>query len=740
MASLEECAERLFALSPEAIVVLDNNANIVFRNAAGVRLLGKQIERWEEPALQRVLAGEPVYFRASLPEGNNSRQFEVSAWPIPGSSGSIEGAAFRIRQHSSRWQQMFETLFENSQAAASLSALDGRLLAANRKMADMLGFDSPADVLRELADHFYLPGEREEALARLKKAGVLRDARGTMVRKDGRPVFVIGSLTLLTPLSPEEEPLILASIVDDSARIQAELAESQSEMRFAEFLHHLPGVAFIKDSDGRYVFCTESAIQGTGRPAAEILGKTDGELWPQSYSSQIHADDRKVLAEGKPIRVSENLPGPQGIRYWTVYKFPMPDANGDLTLVGGFATDDTERQKLEARLNQAEKMEAIGRLAGGIAHDFNNLLTVISGYGQMLLDGVNRSLPHERLGIYVKELLSASKRAGNLTDQLLSFARRKPVRLARVDLNEVVREVRNMLDHLIGEHIDLTLDLSPDPCFIDGDQGQIEQVLVNLVVNSRDAMPPSGGNIHIRTAISASGAGTKLKKGVVLEVADNGSGMEDEVKQHLFEPFFTSKPKGKGTGLGLSTVYGIVSQFGGEITLDSEPSRGTTFQICFPSPTLPPGAPQDRPAESEKPLKEKPGRGDELILVVEDDTTVREMVRSMLERFGYHVLTASSGQQALDVFGEKGGQIDLVLTDVIMPQMSGKDLVDALLILSPSLRFLYMTGYTDNELATQGFPDPSRLVLQKPFTADGLAKRVREVLDQARSDASSQRS
>jgi two-component system cell cycle sensor histidine kinase/response regulator CckA len=720
-----EEAERFFASSRDAIVVLDKQLRIVFQNAPATRILGLGIATWDDARLHHVFAGASFDLTSPV-EGPSGREFAISAWPIFASNGAIHWAALRINHPSAdRWQSLFEALFDRNQAGASLSTLDGRVIACNRKMADLLGFDFPADVLRQPGQSFFLPGKREEIVSRLKEARELHDVHATLLRADKTLAYVIGSLILVDSPTPEHDQLMLASVIDDSARLHAELAESQSEMRFAEFLHHLPGVAFIKDSQGKYVFCTESAVRGTGRRPEDILGRTDADLWPKSYSSKTREADIRVLREGKPVRVSQVLPGPEGMRHWTIYKFPIPDANGELTLVGGFAVDDTDRLKLEARLHEAEKMEAIGRLAGGVAHDFNNLLTVISGYAQMLGDGLQREVAREKLRTYVDEVLAASRRATSLTDQLLSFGRPKPARLSRVDLRELVEEVRSMLTRVIGEHIELSVEFGAGDCSIDADRGQIEQMLMNLVVNSRDAVPTVGGCITIRAHRNVNPAITRFSEAVVLEVADNGRGMDENTKLHLFEPFFTSKPKGKGTGLGLSTVYGIVRQCGGEIAFESEPGKGSTFHLFFPVSALP----AVESSRLEKPVQEKPRGGEETILVVEDDYTVRELVKSMLERYGYTVLSANSGLEALELFGERNEEIAMVLSDVIMPRMSGKDLITALLLMRPQLRFLYMTGYTETELATHGVADASKIVLQKPFTAEVLATRVREILD-----------
>jgi two-component system cell cycle sensor histidine kinase/response regulator CckA len=388
---------------------------------------------------------------------------------------------------------------------------------------------------------------------------------------------------------------------------------------------------------------------------------------------------------------------------------------------------DEERKRLldqhEHQLRQAQKMEALARLAGGVAHDFNNLLTIIGGYGQMAFDSLK---PEDPVRGDLEAVLEASNRAGALTRRLLTFSRRQIVKPKVLDLNREIARISRMLRRAIGEDIDLVTSLKADPARIAIDPAQLEQVLLNIAGNARDAMP-KGGKLTIRTASLKAGDAASAAEGitpgprVMLAISDTGSGMSEDTLNHLFEPFYTTKGKGKGTGLGLSEVYGIVKQAGGEITVDSEVGRGTTVRI-----SLPPAIDQGKDEEARS---ERQSAGAETILLVEDEAGVRRLASEMLARQGYGVIEAASGAEALRIWQERAAAINMVLTDVIMPEMSGSELARELNRLCPALRIAYMSGYTDDILAQHGILETKTPFLHKPFTLDSLARTVRSVLD-----------
>ena len=385
----------------------------------------------------------------------------------------------------------------------------------------------------------------------------------------------------------------------------------------------------------------------------------------------------------------------------------------------------THQRRLEEQLVQSQKMEGIGRLAGGVAHDFNNLLTAILGYAELM----EPQLEDEGLRSELREIRLAGERAAALTRQLLAFSRRQVMQPRTLDLNTVVSDVEKMLARLIGEDVTLVTRLDPALGSVEADPGQLEQVLMNLSVNARDAMP-EGGTLTFETANAVLDAdfvavhpGALPGAYVVLTVTDSGTGMTDEVRGHAFEPFFTTKEKGKGTGLGLATAYGIVKQSGGYITVDSEAGRGTTFRIYLPRVEGTAAVTERTTISSLLPV------GTETILLVEDEAGVRRLSLTVLETQGYVVLEAPSGDVALQVARSETGPIHLVVTDVVMPGMNGRELWDRLKVLRPDSRVLFMSGYTDDAIARHGVLEPGIAFLQKPFTPFSLAQKVREVLD-----------
>ena len=401
--------------------------------------------------------------------------------------------------------------------------------------------------------------------------------------------------------------------------------------------------------------------------------------------------------------------------------------DGHLVRVWGTQRDVSDQRNLEEQFRQAQKMEAVGQLAGGIAHDFNNLLTAILGNTQLLL----RDLPPgDAMRGDVEEIRKASERAASLTRQLLAYSRRQMLQPEVLDLNVVVAEMDKMLRRLIGEHIALVTVLSPDLGRVRADPNQIEQVLVNLAVNARDAMANVGGgkltietaNVDLDEAFAQAHLGSVPGPFSMIAVSDTGSGMDATVRAHLFEPFFTTKEVGKGTGLGLATVYGIVKQSDGYISVHSEPGRGSSFKIYLPRIATPAG-----PAPA--PPKSGPGRGTETILVVEDEPAVLALSRRALEAQGYVVLAASDPSAAMRLFELHGGTIHLLLTDVVMPGLSGRDLADRLTARRPGMRVLYMSGYPGDAVVQHGELPSGSAFLQKPFSPDALARKVRDVLD-----------
>jgi PAS domain S-box-containing protein len=399
-------------------------------------------------------------------------------------------------------------------------------------------------------------------------------------------------------------------------------------------------------------------------------------------------------------------------------------ADGHWVRTWGITSDVTERLHLEEQLRNAQQLEAIGRLAGGVAHDFNNILSIIMGHGELLLaTGVD-----ERSRIGLEQMRRAAERAASLTQQLLAFSRKQVLQPKVLDLNDTVADVQKMLSRVIGEDIELIARLHPSLMAVKADPGQVEQVLMNLAVNARDAMP-HGGKLAMETSNleipedEARDLDLAAGRYVMLRVTDTGNGMDAVTLAHIFEPFFTTKPMGKGTGLGLSTVYGIVKQSGGGIQVESVPGSGTAFRIYLPATE------GSRIKQGDRMMQTQVAGGSETILIAEDEPDLRELARIFLESYGYKVLEAGSAEQAIRTAEEFGARIHLLLTDVIMPGMSGRQLAEKILQKDPKTKILYMTGYTDDMVVQHKVLEPGVQLLQKPFTRTELAVKVRSTLD-----------
>ena len=459
----------------------------------------------------------------------------------------------------------------------------------------------------------------------------------------------------------------------------------------------------------------------------------DAEVSYEIFLRAVHPDDRERVNNSVQIALRPGGNGRFAAEYRTIgiddgverslsaSGQVFFDPQGRAVRLVGVTLDITERKRLEDQFRQAQKLESIGRLAGGVAHDFNNLLTVISGYGQMVLDGLGI---HHPLREPMQEVAKAATRASDLTRQLLTFSRRQAGEPRNIDLNDLVGDIEKMLRRLIGEDIDLVLVLRPEAGLLRADGGQIEQVIMNLVVNARDAMP-NGGKLVTETSrfnVDERFAQTHLSirtgAHVMLAVSDTGTGMSDEVKAHVFEPFFTTKDPGKGTGLGLSTVYGIVKQNDGAIWIYSEPGRGSVFKMLFPAVDGTPEAVREAPGEVVR-------SGQGTILLAEDEPDVRDLVHQILARRGYTVLQASNGREALELARRHPGKLDLLLADVVMPEMGGAELAETFAADYPGVPVLLMSGYTDR-LFVQGESPAS--YIQKPFTSAILLTRVQGLL------------
>jgi two-component system cell cycle sensor histidine kinase/response regulator CckA len=529
----------------------------------------------------------------------------------------------------------------------------------------------------------------------------------------------------------------VTAVPDRGSLERAEDVIRSADERYRTLVERLPLIIYVDLLDDH------ATNLYTSPQSEQILGYTPDD-WlaePDLFTRILHPEDRdRVLSEldeirrtGEDLITEYRLIARDGRVVWvrdggTV----IPDEQGRPVYLQGYLMDITRqkeaeehRARLEEQLRQSAKMEAVGRLAGGIAHDFNNLLTAIQGYSELAL---SRFSADDRQRQDIEEIRRAADRAASLTRQLLAFGRRQMLQPKVLDLNHVVADMESMLQRLIGEDIELATELDSELGTVRADPGQIEQVLLNLAVNARDAMP-QGGRLLVQTWNASIAAGTTRERVtiqpghyVVLAVTDTGHGMTEDVRERIFEPFFSTKEAGRGTGLGLATVYGIVKQSGGYIWVESEPGQGTSFRIYLPLD----GGAVEREESDDRSIHDRPGAG--TVLLVEDEESVRSMVRRVLEEQGYTVLAASTGGEALQLARRHQGPIDLVFTDVVMPGMNGSELVERLRDSRPDIRVILMSGYAEG--AVRGGLDSSTTYLQKPFSPATLTELVRRVLEE----------
>jgi len=629
-----------------------------------------------------------------------------------------------LRDSEEQYRRIFETADDG---ILLLEKSKLKIRHANPAIMAMLGYSNEELIGNDMKDIGFPDdiGAFQKIMQALKKDGIVNYTDVEVNNKAGQVIDVDIYMV-------DRAKLVQCNIRDISDRKRAEEALKESEQRFrtvAKYNYHWESWV---GPDGKYIYVSPSCERITGYLAEEFMKD------PELFTRIVHPDDRETVSmhmksyvdtegtEGNHIDFRIITRG-DAIRWISHYCQLVYDEEGNRLGVRASNRDFTERAKLREQLTQSQKMEGIGRLAGGVAHDFNNLLTTIIGYTEIMLTQVDQEGP---LRSGMEEIKKASDRAADLTRQLLAFSRKQMMHPVVLNLNYPLAEMDKMLRRLIGEDIDLITVLEPELWKVKFDPGQMDQVVMNLAVNAKDAMP-EGGKLTIETAnvfldeAYVRRHGIELKPGpfVVLAVSDTGFGMDGETQSHVFEPFFTTKEKGKGTGLGLSTVYGIVKQSGGFIWVYSEPGQGTTFKIYLPKSEA-----EEAFAEEEQ-IQPQHLEGSGTILLAEDDDSARKLIRSVLQDYGYRVLEAQDGEEALRLFEQHEGPIHLLLTDVVMPGMNGRELAESLQPLQPKMKVLYMSGYTDNAVVQHGVLEPGMSFIQKPFTPKDLASEVRKVLD-----------
>ncbi|HYK82143.1 MAG TPA: ATP-binding protein [Gemmatimonadales bacterium] len=556
---------------------------------------------------------------------------------------------------------------------------------------------------------------------------------GVPLKMDATTIGVLAVQTYTAGVrygEPEQRVLEFVStqiaMVVERKRAEETLREQRRFLR--QVIDANPSLIFVKDWDGKFTLVNQALADLYGGTVDGLIGKGDADFnRNREEVEHFLRDDRWVMSSAHPKFIPEETvtDATGNVRWFQTVKVPLVATSGGARQVLGVATEITHRKQLETQLAQAHKMEAVGRLAGGVAHDFNNLLTAMLGATDLLLQQLGPEHPGRDDADAVRQ---AALRAAELTRHLLAFSRQQVLAPRALDLNALISDIERMLRRLIGEHIELRTALAPGLGVVRADPGQLEQVVMNLAVNARDAMP-RGGRLLIETANVELDAGARPQVPVIpgpyvmLAVTDTGSGMDAATQVRIFEPFFTTKEMGKGTGLGLATVYGIVKQSGGYIWVDSEPGQGATFRIYLPrvEAAVEPAVPAPQPSASFE--------GTETVLLVEDQADVRRATQKVLEGRGYRVLVAGDGAEALRVSEQHGGPIHLLLADVVMPGMSGRDVGLALAPARPEMKALYVSGYANASIIADGALEPGLAFLQKPFTADALARKVREVLE-----------
>ena len=682
------------------------------------------------PVARAVAGNEAVHHEFRRANHSGARMLYLSALPIKGPDGRPHEVLVMVQDLSDlevlrRSESRYRLLFERSaKAIVMVDPASGRIMMANPMATRMTGLTAEELCGRTLED-LHTAEEWPRAAERYRagfSAGNLAPFECRIRTPEGGELLASVTGTRYD-LDGQEVEMLEYQDVTESRRVEEALRNAEERLR--SVVANAPVVLFAIDEHGVFTLSEGQGLAALGLRPGQVVGCSALELYAEH--PQILDNFRRAMA-GESFMDRVDV-GDLSFETWYA---PTRGPDGRPQGVIGVSNDVTRRRHLEDQLRQAQKMEAIGRLAGGVAHDFNNLLAAIMGHGELLLRRLEPNQPQHR---HAEAIQKAATRGALLTRQLLAFSRKEVLAPSVLDIHLVVAEMEEMLRRLIGEHIELVIVLGERPVHVRADRGQLEQVIMNLAVNARDAMA-EGGVLTVEVATverapagagggSPGGSGGAPAAGpfVTIAVTDSGCGMDAATAARIFEPFFTTKEQGKGTGLGLSTVYGIVEQSGGSITVDSLPGRGTTFTVALPrleERVAPAGAEALAPADR---------RGSETVLLVEDEPSVRAVAREALETHGYHVIEAQHGVEALAVARAHAGAIHLLVTDMVMPQMGGRELAERLRAIRPELRVLFMSGYTDDIVVRRGISRATSAFIQKPFAVSAFTRKVRETLD-----------
>jgi two-component system cell cycle sensor histidine kinase/response regulator CckA len=635
---------------------------------------------------------------------------------------------YQIRKQLVEREALFHLISENAADMIAVVDMEGRRIYNSLSYQSVLGY-SPEELQASSAFEQIHPEDRERVEKAAEEARLLGTGKTLEYRfrhKNGNWLFIESTSSVIHNAKGEPEMLVIVNR-DTTERKKSEEALRRSEMGFRSVIEDAPYGIFRATTTGHFLQVNPAFQRMLGYELREELLQRDlaSEIFRQAGEYQRMVEQLNSAEEIKDLEMEWKRKDGTPITARCSGR-RRGEGNGIPAYFEVFAEDVTEKRVLERQLRMAQKMEAIGRLSGGIAHDFNNLLGVIIGYSALLKKKLTEG---DALYEHALEIEKAGQRAASLTKQLLAFSRQQVLTPAVLNLNSLASDMEKMLPRLLGEDIEVSLKLDPELGQVKADQGQIEQVIMNLAVNARDAMP-TGGKLKIRTAnveldreYTRDHPGSKPGDYVMLTVTDTGIGMEPDTLLHIFEPFFTTKERGKGTGLGLATVYGVVKQSNGYIWVDSKLGAGTSFEVYLPRHA-------EQVVSDKRKIDTEEGLcGSESILLVEDAEPLRKLARTFLEAAGFQVLTAESGEKAMEVAAGYPGTFDLLLTDVVMPGMNGRALSEQLLPRQPGMKVLYMSGYTDTFIAGHGVLDPGTNLLHKPFTEEILIRKIREVLD-----------